>query len=87
MRQPPKKMKDAALLTARHYLSLRSDLRGSAQSEARMLSRLNTHAARIAKACNRLNPGIGTTADMVLGELHKEAARLGPLTPILGQDM
>ena len=87
MRQPPKKMKAAALLTARHYLSLASAMRGNLRDEQRMHKRLDAHAARIAKAYNRLNPGFGATADMVLEELHTEAARLGPLMPILGQDM
>ena len=80
-------MKAAALLTARHYLALRSDLHSSTLSEERMFARLNAHAARIAKAYNRRNPGLDATADMVLEELHTEAARLGPLMPILGQDM
>ena len=87
MKQPAKRLKDAGLLAARHYLALASDPRGRLRDEEKMLARLNRHVAKLCKAYSALNPTLHATEDMVLTELLNEARRRGPLTPQLGKDL
>lgn len=84
--QPPKRLRDAALKTARHYLWTCADAVGS-RHEMRLSKRLDQHAEKIAAEYRRRNSGLQATAEQVRHELIVEAQKRGPLAPFLGKDL